>query len=729
MRVISKILTILAAIVLVGASVVFLMDKSDLAASLGYYANDMVAFVKDKDNRLIIVAYGAINLVLAFIYAIRRRKNKNTFNIIFLVVDFIIAFLFVIFKDKIKGVADLSNLTKIAVYMVLGAVGLLFIAALIPGKKKEKTPFSYKPLGLLPYVIAILGCIAVIVYAFIAKNGFESFGKIVRDIKNYMFDFDENWAKPRPRNVVIGLSGAIIVIFSILILIRRKRNILPALYVGAGLSILFVYLMKQQYVASYIKKSVADGSLTNNILVMVMLFGILVVELVAVFSFVEVLISFFDNDLTTASESPEVDSEQTAEVKALVEDINNDEDEEAEEVEDAKPETSEETEEDEETEVEEPEEYVEPETSEEVDVDDIDDEEDEDDDDDEDEEESDEDEEDEDEDDDDDNDDGAREALRRRRELIRQRILAARAESDEEEDEDEDEEAEEDEVIGYEDDEDEEESDEEEDESEDDEAEPEDIAEQEALTNGEEISDEEYEEEAEEEYADEDEQSDAYEESIAFDNEEEELDEEEEEDEPEEFDDESEEEFDDEEFDDEDSEDNEELDGEMEDATSSTGHKIPKIKSKPLDEKMVTVLDDEKKQRYNTIRNALQSYKKVSERLSSKGDSYRFHRDLIAKMTISGKTLRLHLALNPEDFEESKYSYQDLSAKQRYMYIPMTIKLRSNRSVKQALELIEMLAQTFGLEKNSRYKEKDYVKDLEAAYYAKHAETESNDAE
>ena len=706
MRVISKILTILAAIVLVGASVVFLMDRSDLATSLGYYANDMVAFVKDKDNRLIIVAYGAINLVLAFIYAIRRRKNKNTFNIIFLVIDFIIAFMLVIFKDKIKGIADLSNLTKVAVYMVLGAVGLLFIAALIPGKKKEKTPFSYKPLGLLPYVIAILGCIAVIVYAFIAKDGFESFGKIVRDIKDYMFNFDENWAKPRPRNVVIGLSGAIIVIFSILILIRRKRNVLPALYVGAGLSILFVYLMKQQYVASYIKRSVADGSLTNNILVMVMLFGILVVELVAVFSFAEVLISFFDNDLTTASESPEVDSDQTAEVKALVEDINNDEDEETEEVEETEPEVSEETEEDD---VEEVEEDAETESSEEVDVDDIDDEEDED------------------EDDDDDNDDGAREALRRRRELIRQRILAARAESDEDEDEDEDEEAEEDEVIGYEDDEDEEESDEEEDESEDDEAEPEDIAEQEALTNGEEISDdEEYEEE---EYADEDEQSDAYEESIAFDNEEEELDEEEEEDEPEEFDDESEEEFDDEEVDDEDSDDNEEFDGEMEDDTSSTGHKIPKIKSKPLDEKMVTVLDDEKKQRYNTIRNALQSYKKVSERLSSKGDSYRFHRDLIAKMTISGKTLRLHLALNPEDFEGSKYSYQDLSAKQRYMYIPMTIKLRSNRSVKQALELIEMLAQTFGLEKNSRYKEKDYVKDLEAAYYAKHAETESNDAE
>ena len=131
---------------------------------------------------------------------------------------------------------------------------------------------------------------------------------------------------------------------------------------------------------------------------------------------------------------------------------------------------------------------------------------------------------------------------------------------------------------------------------------------------------------------------------------------------------------------------------------------------------MITVLDDEKKQRYNDIRNELQSYKKVSERFSSKGDSYRFHRELIAKMTISGKTLRLHLALNPEGFEGTKYSYQDLSAKKNYMYTPMTIKLRSKRSVKQALELIGMLAETFGLEKNSRYKEKDYISELEAEY-------------
>ena len=82
-------------------------------------------------------------------------------------------------------------------------------------------------------------------------------------------------------------------------------------------------------------------------------------------------------------------------------------------------------------------------------------------------------------------------------------------------------------------------------------------------------------------------------------------------------------------------------------------------------------------------------------------------------MTISGKTLRLHLALNPSDFENTKYSYQDLSAKSKFIYVPMTIKLTSKRSVKYALELIDMLAQAFDLIKNPKYVEQDYIQELQ----------------
>ena len=43
----------------------------------------------------------------------------------------------------------------------------------------------------------------------------------------------------------------------------------------------------------------------------------------------------------------------------------------------------------------------------------------------------------------------------------------------------------------------------------------------------------------------------------------------------------------------------------------------------------------------------------------------------------------------------------------------MTIKLTSKRSVKYALELIDMLAQAFDLIKNPKYVEQDYIQELQ----------------
>ena len=135
-----------------------------------------------------------------------------------------------------------------------------------------------------------------------------------------------------------------------------------------------------------------------------------------------------------------------------------------------------------------------------------------------------------------------------------------------------------------------------------------------------------------------------------------------------------------------------------------------------MKEKLSTILDDDKRERYNAVRNELQSYKKVSERMSAKGDSFRYRRELIAKIDVGGKTLKLHLALNPADFEGSKYSFQDLSEKSKYQYTPLTLKLTSGRSVKHSIELIGMVAQVFGLEKNPKYEPKDYAAEIKEAF-------------
>jgi len=145
-----------------------------------------------------------------------------------------------------------------------------------------------------------------------------------------------------------------------------------------------------------------------------------------------------------------------------------------------------------------------------------------------------------------------------------------------------------------------------------------------------------------------------------------------------------------------------------------------KIKAKPMKDKMATALDDDKRYRYNVVRNELESYKKVHERMSSKGESFRYHKELIAKISVAGKSVRLHLALNPDDYQNTKYHFKDLSGKNRYALVPFTIKLSSNRSVKYSLELIQQLAAQFGLKKNPKYSNKDYAKDIVNAYNDEH---------
>ncbi len=96
---------------------------------------------------------------------------------------------------------------------------------------------------------------------------------------------------------------------------------------------------------------------------------------------------------------------------------------------------------------------------------------------------------------------------------------------------------------------------------------------------------------------------------------------------------------------------------------------------------------------YEELSNYLQSFKKVKSRISNACDSFRFGMKYLAKITIKGKTLCMYLALNPAEFEDSKYHFTDVSAKKKYEDTPMMLKIRSNRALKYAKELIDTMMQ------------------------------------
>lgn len=118
---------------------------------------------------------------------------------------------------------------------------------------------------------------------------------------------------------------------------------------------------------------------------------------------------------------------------------------------------------------------------------------------------------------------------------------------------------------------------------------------------------------------------------------------------------------------------------------------------------------EDKKRYYSEIKNELLSYRSVKARISWNTESFNKGRTHLAKLAIRGKTLCLCLALDPAELADSKYFYTDVSDKMRYRTVPIMIKIKSNRGVKHAKELIELLAARYDLKKKDDFEPVDYT--------------------
>ncbi len=107
---------------------------------------------------------------------------------------------------------------------------------------------------------------------------------------------------------------------------------------------------------------------------------------------------------------------------------------------------------------------------------------------------------------------------------------------------------------------------------------------------------------------------------------------------------------------------------------------------------------DEVKDYYDIIKNELLSYKKVKSRISFKHEAFKFGKENIARLRFRGKTLCLYLALNPADYENSKYKVEDMSAISNSADVPTMYRITLPRRVDYAKELIYDLMKKLGAE-------------------------------
>ena len=118
--------------------------------------------------------------------------------------------------------------------------------------------------------------------------------------------------------------------------------------------------------------------------------------------------------------------------------------------------------------------------------------------------------------------------------------------------------------------------------------------------------------------------------------------------------------------------------------------------------------DDDTKYWYTDLKNDLLSYKSVHNRISWKRETYKCHKEVIAKIAYRGKTMCIYLPLNPAEYVE-EYPVEDASDMTAYEDTPMMIRLKSKRRVKMAQQLVGSIMEQKGIKRIEREAEDYYV--------------------
>ena len=94
--------------------------------------------------------------------------------------------------------------------------------------------------------------------------------------------------------------------------------------------------------------------------------------------------------------------------------------------------------------------------------------------------------------------------------------------------------------------------------------------------------------------------------------------------------------------------------------------------------------------------------------MSWRNESYNKGRIQLFKMKIRGKTICLYCALNPEDYSNTKYFHETATAKV-YAKVPMMVRIKSDRGLKRAKELVDDVMKNFVILPNDKFAEVDHT--------------------
>lgn len=94
--------------------------------------------------------------------------------------------------------------------------------------------------------------------------------------------------------------------------------------------------------------------------------------------------------------------------------------------------------------------------------------------------------------------------------------------------------------------------------------------------------------------------------------------------------------------------------------------------------------------KYDELKSYLLAYG-VHARVSATCDSFRYKKELLIKMTIQGKTLKVFYALDPKQYEGTTIPVLDMSDRKTYADVPTLLKVKSDLSLRRAKLLADDL--------------------------------------
>lgn len=110
--------------------------------------------------------------------------------------------------------------------------------------------------------------------------------------------------------------------------------------------------------------------------------------------------------------------------------------------------------------------------------------------------------------------------------------------------------------------------------------------------------------------------------------------------------------------------------------------------------------DYDLRHKYYDLRDHIRSYG-VKNRISIPGDTFSAHRKKYAFMTVSGKHLKLYLALEPDAYRDSPIPVERATTK-KFEDLPCLLKIRSDLSFRRAIKLIDDLLIKEGFEREDK---------------------------